>query len=234
MTDKGNIHLTCSGGQHFLRSAPNGIEAFPTIIHRWMGARIEPQVLGAASVCPGTAPWMCGAAIGRRALSDKHLQDAEERGALWTTRLPLPLPALNKCAVCGAKGLQNYFLKTTLEPKGINEDVPAISSTGVHASASPIINTNCLYRSCSAAPRGLHPAGPTPCTQTGEHGVWAQCPSVGTGCGGRWHGQHWAAAELLAFGPSGMAFVYFKTLHRALNSVPLKEKNTAISTGYAD
>ena len=47
-----------------------------------MGAGIEPQVLGATSGCLGTAPWMCGAAIGQRALSDKHLQDPEERGAL--------------------------------------------------------------------------------------------------------------------------------------------------------
>lgn len=57
----------------------------------------------------------------------------------------MPLPTPNKYAVCIAKVLENYFLKTTLEPEGINEDVPAISFAGLLASASPIINSNGLY-----------------------------------------------------------------------------------------
>jgi len=72
----------------------------------------------------------------------------------------VPLPTPNKCAVCVAKVLENYFLKTTLEPEGINEDVPAISFCGLNASASPIINSNGLYMSYAATPHVLHPAEP--------------------------------------------------------------------------
>lgn len=95
-----------------------------------------------------------------KAIPDKHLQDPEECGAWWTIWFLVPLPALNKYTVCGAKVLQNYFLKTTLEPEGINEDVPAISFAGSPASASPIININGLYASYTAAPNILRPAGP--------------------------------------------------------------------------
>ena len=72
----------------------------------------------------------------------------------------MPLPTPNKYTVCVAKVLENYFLKTTLEPEGINEDVPAISFAGLHASASPIINSNGLYMSYAATPHVLHPAEP--------------------------------------------------------------------------
>lgn len=72
----------------------------------------------------------------------------------------MPLPTPNKYAVCVAKVLKNYFLKTTLEPEGINEDVPAISFAGLLASASPIINSNGLYLSYAATSHVLHPAEP--------------------------------------------------------------------------
>lgn len=77
---------------------------------------------------------------------------------LWTIWLLLPLPTPNKYALCVAKVLENDFLKTTLEPEGINEDVPAISFAGLHVSASPIKNSNGLYMSYAATPHVLHPA----------------------------------------------------------------------------
>lgn len=99
---------------------------------------------------------MCVALICPKIIFDKHLQDPKKRGLCELYGFWCPCQ-LRINTLCVAK---NYFLKTTLGPEGINEDVPAISFAGLHTFTSPIRNSNSLYMSYAATPRILHPAEP--------------------------------------------------------------------------
>lgn len=90
--------------------------------------------------------------------------------------------------------------------------MPAISFAGLHASASPILNSNSVYMSYAAAPHVLHPA----------ESIYSVHKQESTECGfvASPHLRLAAAIkaglhlESLALASAKIAFVYFTAIYR--------------------